>query len=278
MSARTYWVRLLVIMTAAVCLTGCHGGGRRVQQSGNRSTPSAGKPSAASPTLVGPAARCGRPNRPDAHLSTLSGPGGARMPVVDIGRGQTVAVFIHQTDGDGLCGFWPMAAWVTQHFDARAVLFDLCGYGAAQCPSGAFADHQRAQVALAVRHARAAGARRIVLVGASMGGALALASAGDTHADGVVDLSGPADWPDAAAAPAAAELQVPCLMAVSPGDPDASYHDLRSAFTTIHAKPKRFVAGDGAHGWDLLADYNTQPPRWRPLATTVAHWIIGTYR
>jgi pimeloyl-ACP methyl ester carboxylesterase len=199
------------------------------------------------------------------------------MPVVELGRGSTIAVFIHQTDGDGLCGFWPYANWLTDHYPVRAVLFDLCDYGQAQCPASALAENQRMQVALAVRFARAASAKRVVLIGASMGGALALASATPTHADAVVDLSGPADWLDAAAAPAAAALRVPALIAVSPGDADASYHDLHAAFTTIRAAPKKFVRGDGAHGWDLLGDTTTSPPRWHPLATTVARWITGHY-
>jgi dienelactone hydrolase len=132
-------------------------------------------------------------------------------------------------------------------------------------------------VALAVKHARTGGTQRVVLVGASMGGALALASATAVHADAVVDLSGPADWMNAAAAPAARQLRAPCLIAVSQGDPYASYTALRAAFDTIPASHKKFVTGDGAHGWDLLGDTTTQPPQWRPLATTVARWITGTY-
>ncbi|MEP6598081.1 MAG: alpha/beta hydrolase [Actinomycetota bacterium] len=185
--------------------------------------------------------------------------------------GSTVAVFLHQTDGDGLCGWWPFAAWLTDHFHVRAVLVDLCDYGRAICPPSTFADDQKAQVALALQHARTDATRRVVLVGASMGGALALGSATAVHADAVVDLSGPADWINDQAAPAARQLRVPCLIAVSPGDPDASYDALKAAFATIPASPKKFVSGDGGHGWDLLADTNT------PLATTVAHWITGTY-
>ncbi len=182
-----------------------------------------------------------------------------------------MAVFLHQTDGDGLCGWWPFAVWLTDHHHVRAVLVDLCGYGDADCPPSTFADDQQAQVALAVRYARKAGTRRIVLVGASMGGALALGSATVVHANAVVDLSGPADWPHAEAGPAARRLRVPCLIAVSPDDPDASYPALKAAFATIPASHKKFIPGDGAHGWDLLTDTTT------PLASTVAHWIEGTY-
>jgi pimeloyl-ACP methyl ester carboxylesterase len=260
------------IVLACLSLTACQSDSG-TSRAGSSST----TPSLSSQTPFDLSERCGPPNGRDAHVGTLAGPGGERLPVVDVGRGRTVAVFIHQTDGDGLCGFWPFAAWMTKHFAARAVLFDLCGYGRAACHDGSFGNDQRAQVALAVRHARSLGARRIVLVGASMGGALALASATATRADAVVDLSGPADWSHAAAAPAARQLRVPCLMAVSRGDPDASYHDLRAAFAMISATPKRFINGNGSHGWDLLVDYTTQPSGWLPIASTVAQWVVGKY-
>lgn len=272
-------------MTASAALAGIAGCGDSAQHPATpatATTASAATTSAAttpgrSATPEGVAARCGTAGRADVRVRALPGVGSARMPVVEIGRGSTVAVFLHQTDGDGLCGFWPYASWLTEHYPVRAVLFDLCGYGRARCPDPAFSDNQRLQVAAAVRFARAAAPTRVVLVGASMGGALALASTAPTHADAVVDLSGPADWPDAAAAPAAATLRVPALVAVSPGDSDASYPDLRAAFAGIKAVPKKFVSGDGAHGWDLLAEPGSQPPHWRPLATTVAQWITGHY-
>jgi pimeloyl-ACP methyl ester carboxylesterase len=217
------------------------------------------------------AARCGS-RRAQRLLRSVTGPGGARLPVIDVGHGTTVAVFLHQIDGDGLCGWWPYAAWLTGRFGVRAVLIDLCGYGRAHCPA-AFADDQQRQVALAVAHARAAPTRRVVIVGASMGGALALASADAVHADAVVDLSGPTEWPHAASMPAARRLHVPCLIAASPNDLNIDYSALHTAYLAIPASRKAFVRGDGLHGWDLLGDTTKDPPAWRPLATTVAHWI-----
>jgi pimeloyl-ACP methyl ester carboxylesterase len=211
----------------------------------------------------------------DATLRTLTGDDGSRLPVVDVGSGSTVAVFIHQTDGYGLCGFWPYAVWVTGQMGVRAVLFDLCGFGKADCHDGSFADDQLAQVALAVAHARTIpGVRRVVLVGASMGGALALAAAARDRVDAVVDLSGPPDWTGARAADAAPAVRVPCLVAASPNDSDADYSGIKAAFAKVKGTPKRFVVGGGPHGWDLLGT----PDAWTPLAVTVAAWVKGDYR
>jgi dienelactone hydrolase len=239
---------------------------------------SSGSPTRSSTTSFAPPAdRCGPPNAPAARVTTLRAADGSTLPAVEIGRGSTIAVLIHQTDGDGLCGFWPYAVRLVEHYGVRSVLFDLCRYGQAQCRPGRFADSQRMPVALAVRWARSLGGTRVVLVGASMGGALALASATPTHADAVVDLSGPPDWTDPDAAAVAPHLVVPTLVASSPGDTDTNFAELRAAFNRVAAKSRKFAVGNGPHGWDLLADYTTQTPTWHPLADTVAQWIIGRY-
>lgn len=265
-----------VLVGAAAGCSSSHGVRGSSVSAPSSAAPASPPVSSASATLTGPAARCGPPERRDARLVTLRGPGQARLPAAVLGSGATVAVMLHQTDGGGLCGWWPYAAWLTAHYPIRAVLVDLCRYGSeAQCPGSAFADDQRAQVALAVRYARNIGGKRIVLVGASMGGALALATATQTHADAVVDLSGPSKWPDAEAAPAARQLRVPALVVASPNDPNIDSAAVLAAYRLIPARSKRFVPGDGPHGWDLLPD--ATGTGWTPLAHQVAEWIVGHY-
>lgn len=233
----------------------------------------------AAPTtpLTGVAARCGPPERRDAALRVLKGPGTARLPAAVLGSGPTTAVFLHQTDGNGLCGWWPYAAWLTSHYKIRAVLLDLCNYNTkAVCPEQTFADDQRAQVAVGMRFAHGLGASRVVLVGASMGGALALASAQETGAAAVVDLSGPPGWGNAEASEAAPKLDIPLLVAASPTDGDVDYPALQKAFLLDTKQPKRFVSPvGGAHGWDLVE--NSSGTGWSPLASQVARWITGDY-
>ena len=68
---------------------------------------------------------------------------------------------------------------------------------------------------------------------------------------------------------------MPTLVADSRGDPAADYGQLRSAFARIPARQKKFVTGDGEHGWNLLTLTGTAP--FTPLAHTVADWIVGRY-
>lgn len=207
----------------------------------------------------------------------MRGPKNSVLPAVEVGHGSTFAVLLHQTDGDGLCGFWPFADWLASEHGVHALLFDLCGYGRSRCPDTTFSEDQQAQVALAVQWVRAHGGRRVVLVGASMGGAVALSASVQTRVEAVVDLSGPPTWPGAEARKVVRKITVPVLIAASPGDRYANYDELRAAFDRITARPKRFIKGSGAHGWDLLSRYTSPSThtRWLPLARIVAAWITG---
>jgi pimeloyl-ACP methyl ester carboxylesterase len=137
------------------------------------------------------------------------------LPAVVVGTGSTVAVLLHQTDQVALCGWWPYTNWLTAEADVQALMFDLCGFGDGACPDGPFAADQIGQVELAVAHARDQGATRIVIVGASMGGSIALDAAVAVRADAVVDLSGPVTWRELSAERIAPELTLPTLIAVS---------------------------------------------------------------
>ena len=227
-------------------------------------------------SAAGPAGPCGRPTNHAARPIDLAGPRGSTMPGFDVGRGSTVAVLLHQTD-NASCGWWPFAAWLAAKHHGRALIFDLCGYGDARCPDARFASDQVAQAATAVRWARVHGARRVVLVGASMGGSIALDAAVAVHADAVVDLSGPPRWRLLDITRTAPSLTMPTLIAVSRNDPVAGYADLVAAFAQVPARHKKLVTGAGAHGWELIAEVSGGTSRWLPLATTVVRWIAGRY-
>ena len=181
------------------------------------------------------------------------------MPAVTTGRGRTVAVLIHQTDGGGLCGWLDFAARIAEVPGQRALAFDLCGFGDAQCPGGNFAAQRQVdQVRMAIDEAVRSGARRVVLVGASMGGSLAvLTAAADPRVDAVVDLSGPDAWRGASVHRRAAEVTVPMLVAMADDEAPQEVAAARAAARV--AVDGSFVDVTAGHGYDLLADADGRP-------------------
>jgi pimeloyl-ACP methyl ester carboxylesterase len=207
----------------------------------------------------------------------LPGPGGGRLEANSIGSGPVAAVFLHQFGGSGMCGFFPYATWLTSHYPVRAILVNRCGYGASRCPSYPQGDSGTiAQTGPAVDWARAHGAIRVALVGASYGGGDAVQAAGViAHVGAVVDLSGAGNDAGVDDAVDARRLQVPALFAVAPADRDCPLYQLQTLYALVPAHPKKFVVVNelpGIHGWDLLADLNGQPLRLAPL---VASWIMA---
>lgn len=252
---------------ALLALVACAG------PSSSPSHPASASPSVATSASAAPSGptslsrRCGGPYAP-ARTFTLNGPGGSRLPAAEVGSGGTVAVFLHESGSTAMCGFWPYAVWLARTQHLRSVLFDMCGYGEAQCPSASFTRDDLAQVRLAVGWARAHGARRLAVVGASAGGTIALATARAVHADAVVDLSGPMTWDGLSATRAAPRLTMPTLLAIAPNDMDATLAQYRHLYRLLPGQ-RRLVRAPCCHGWDMLTDDGD----WTPLARRVAHWI-----
>jgi dienelactone hydrolase len=191
-----------------------------------------------------------------------------------LGSGPTVAVFLAQTDDIGMCGWAEYAAWVAGQ-GVRAILWNRCRDGESTC-SAHLAGDPVAQTRVVVGWARSTGADRVVLVGASKGGGIALAAAQPLGANAVVDLSGSTDGAGGEFAPiaeAAAATRVPLLLAMSPGDQDEA--PMRAAFAASPATTKQFVAMPGGHGWDYVTDDGA---RVSAFGEKVLRWIRGDYR
>ena len=283
MSART---RRVMVTAVALVAAGCGGAtadsgpeaGSPPTTGPSRASPLAldSPPSSNSPTPAGftPAAqRCGI-NAPLLRDHVLHAPNRSLLPAATLGSGSTVAIFLHETGYSGYCGWMPFAAWATRHYRFTALLFDLCGYGESDCPDPVV--NPVAQVRAAAAWARDHGAERLVIVGASMGGAIAPAAALAVHADAVVDLSGPLRWEGIVVRGLTPKLTMPTLFAISRGDIDASYPAFRAAFAQVPAKQARLVTAPAGHGWDMLMDL-VPPHNPKPLAILLARWVVGTY-
>ena len=136
----------------------------------------------------------------------LHGPGHDRLAALSIGTGRVAVVLAHQSSGS-LCQWWPYARTLADRF--RVVAFDFDGAGASPYGDGNYPG----EVAAAAGWARDHDSRKIVLMGASMGGTAVVVAAAHLGGSvaGVIDLSGPADFAGMNALGAARRVHVPAL-------------------------------------------------------------------
>jgi pimeloyl-ACP methyl ester carboxylesterase len=182
-------------------------------------------------------------------MFVLNGPGHDRLAAVSIGTGTVAVILAHQVSGS-LCQWWPYARSLAAHF--RVVAFDFDGFGASPTGHGDYPGEVAAAAQWAHRH----GARRVILMGASMGGtAVMVAAARLGHrASGVIDLSGPATFEDMNALRAAGDVHVPALFGYARLDSFAA--DVRRVRDATAARDKPVVSVGGlVHGVDLVVAY-----------------------
>jgi dienelactone hydrolase len=207
-------------------------------------------------------------------LPSASAP--SRLGAVAYGSGTTALVLLHQTGRGGLCGWVTYARWAAGQ-GVLAVAVDDCLHGPSRC-TDELARDTRAMVALAVDWARARGATRVAVVGASMGGARALGVGQAAGADVVVDLSGPSHWagvPDAVDAGRA--TTVPLLVVTSAADRGIPADELAAAVAASPAQHKRFLKLPGrSHGWDLTMDSIAADASVTPIGRLVLEWARST--
>jgi alpha-beta hydrolase superfamily lysophospholipase len=165
---------------------------------------------------------------------------GARGPVV---------VLAHQVDGT-LCG-WVGFARRLKKFGYRAFAFDFRGYGASSRRRGRL--RYDADVRAAVAALRSRGVRRIVLLGASMGGTAVLTAAAQLRpALPAAALSAPAEFAGMNAEAGVAAADFPILLLASRGDRDFAA-DQQRLYDAARTSDKYVELVDGYdHGIRLL--------------------------
>ncbi|MGZ4699091.1 MAG: alpha/beta hydrolase [Oryzihumus sp.] len=276
----------LAVLAVAACAAPTSGGAVAPASLASTSATTAGSgpatpsPSSSATSSVHPAnavvARCGLPNAAATPIR-IGGPAGNTLTGAVVGTGATAAVFVHETGRQGLCGFWPYAAWLGGQ-GVRSVLLDLCGHGDSRCDLGSeFAGDIPTQVAVAVAWARAHGARRVTLVGASMGGTAVTVTAQRVHADAVVDLSGPVEFLGMDTAKALPRLRMPTLVVAAANDPDTDAGRLRELVAAAPARHKRFLPVASGHGWETLAAGPFPGDGFSAVAGVVRDWVLGRY-
>lgn len=219
---------------------------------GSADSPSAGSGAVESPASVDPLGDYCAADPPEVvEQRQLPTGHGGRLNSAWMGDGPTAAVLLHTEDPSGLCGFLFFGDHLAQH-GLRVVLIDLCGHGQSACAGDPIAADLPAQVEVATDAVRAEGARRVTLVGASLGGTLAVAAARSVGADAVVDLSGPARTGRLSISDHARQITMPALFAYSATDPDrAAVLGQRSR---MPSRQTTFVSPRTGRGYQLLYD------------------------
>ncbi|MGH3036847.1 MAG: alpha/beta hydrolase family protein [Gaiellaceae bacterium] len=193
--------------------------------------------SASGPTSTRAATAC---SEDEAEAVTVTTQDGTELDAALVGAGDVGIVLGHQLGSD-------MCAWVP--FATQLAKRNLSGLAI----NFVSASPDKDMVAGAAELQRR-GAKRIFLVGASMGGTAALVAAADIDVAGVAALSAPQEFSGLDALPAVRDLEVPVLFLV--GRQDESFaRDARRLFQVTNSPDKDLVVTSGAeHGTDLLGD------------------------
>jgi dienelactone hydrolase len=257
---------------AALVLAGCGSHSPATTRS-TASTPQPSITTSAAADLPQPGVRC---PGPDAPATTLYFPSrsGARLDGALVGSGPVGAVLLSEYPGP-YCGWWAYAVDLARH-GIHVLLFDFHCQGLSAC------DHHRlayvADAAGAIATLRAHGARSIALIGASLGGAVALAAAASQHPAALIDLSGESDpgriirglhlnGPHFAP-----RVHTPSLFAVARRDTYVTVDAMRRIYdaTASRAKTLHILPRSAGHGWDML----TSPTGgFTPLARQIIAFV-----
>jgi len=201
------------------------------------------------------AKRCGSAHG-DWRTLWFNAADGTRLDGAELGSGPRGVLFLHESPSD-LCGWEPYAAEVAKR-GFHVLIIDLRAYGLSHRGRYGGIRGAVADVRGAVNELKRLGAERVAVVGASYGGATALATAPKLGSEiaGIVSMSGELDIGNAQlhALKAVPEITVPLLIMASRNDPYLDEEDARTMLRNAVFSRAQLVEFDGRdHGWNLLA-------------------------
>jgi dienelactone hydrolase len=198
------------------------------------------------------AQRCGDEAKSvDAKQVWFRASDGALLDGAEVGDGAVGVVLAHESESD-LCPWLPFAKTLAGH-GYRAFGFDFRGSGSSPAQFAAKATRNDLDVVAAASELRRLGAKKVFLVGGSLGGAAVLAAAPevDPRPTGVISLSGEPQL--LGAMRAAPKIEAPLLVLIARSDGYSSVADNRRLVDAAASSDKRLVVyPEDWHGWDLL--------------------------
>lgn len=276
-------VAVAVSLTALGLLAAC-GGGSGPAAPGSTSVVGAASASSATASSVGastiaeakdtrpPAERCFTPG---LAATEWSAPDGSRIAGATLGTGDPAIIYLHSNYSVALCEGAAFATLAAAQ-GMRVVLVDACFFGASRC-TDELAARPADVAALVAADVRAKGARRLVVLGSSMGGAAALGAGPAGRADGVVDVSGPSSWqgtPDVAdAIGGLVAAKIPTLVVYSTKDQAIGPATIAEATAGKPGVTVLTTPNDG-HGISMLVTSGT-PAALTPLGRQALSWIAA---
>lgn len=176
---------------------------------------------------------------------------GTRLVGHRFGHARTVVVLAHEIRGS-LCD-WSAYGRRLARLGLEAFAFDFRNYGQSQTRAYRPGQSQGVDVAAAVKLVRHLGARKVFLVGASLGGSAVLAAGASIRpqVSGVVSVSGAADL--AGALEAVPRLRVPVLYVAGKYDPQFAADAQRLYDATGSTDKTLKIIPRGEHGTELVA-------------------------
>jgi pimeloyl-ACP methyl ester carboxylesterase len=232
---------LLAAIAATACTTAA-GSPSELSRPGNAA--------AAPPRL---ATACGSDSGITALAVWLTTDDRVRLYAVEAGKGNIGVVLAHQGRSD-LCEELPYAKTLVAA-GLRVLAFDFRNNGHSAYPTKNPLAYRR-DFAAAIKQLRSGGARRVFLIGASMGGAAAVQNSGGLRLTGVVSLSGTRLWSGFGInKPGPRALRAPFLYVGTKSDWRAPLNEARSVVRHAGSRDKRSLFYRGSlHGWQLVQD------------------------
>jgi pimeloyl-ACP methyl ester carboxylesterase len=214
---------------------------------------------------------CGSDEGLDAEPIVLKTEDEIPLYAVRAGAGKSSVVLVHE-GRDNLCGWLPEAQRLAGE-GFRVLLFDLRGNGQSPTP-----DDQDAalrldyDLAAAVASERKDGAKRVFLLGASLGGAASVQNGARLPVDGIISLSGTRIWRGYGINHPAwlPRMHSPFLYLGTAHDGRAPKLEAERIFARVGSKDKRLVTFRGdLHGTQLV----DMAPFKRQARAIIVRWL-----